>query len=84
MPLIGAVADTQSFQQQYADLAHGRAYRHYDTPDYRGLYVTLAHGSRGLLSTLLAAELLAASLNQTPQPIENSVRKAVSAQRFMV
>lgn len=47
-----------------------------------GLYVNIGHGSRGLITAMLAAEALASSLENEPAPLPESLMKAVSPQRF--
>ncbi|MCR9212305.1 MAG: FAD-dependent 5-carboxymethylaminomethyl-2-thiouridine(34) oxidoreductase MnmC [Proteobacteria bacterium] len=50
--------------------------------DRPGLYVTTGHGSYGLLSTLMAAELLADMILDRPYCLPNSVTKILSPERF--
>lgn len=47
-----------------------------------GLFVSLAHGTRGLLTTGLAAECLAAAVTATLPPVPLSLVSAASPQRF--
>ncbi len=51
-------------------------------PDRPGLYVTTGHGSYGLLSTLMAAELLVDMILDRPYCLPESVTKILSPQRF--
>jgi len=48
----------------------------------RELFVSLGHGSRGGVSALLSAEILAAEICGEPLPVERSVLSAVDAQRI--
>ncbi|MFO1242585.1 MAG: FAD-dependent 5-carboxymethylaminomethyl-2-thiouridine(34) oxidoreductase MnmC [Rickettsiales bacterium] len=48
-----------------------------------GLYLSLAHGSRGLLSAPLAAELIAAGIFGEPLPCDADVTAALHPLRFM-
>ncbi|MEO1767181.1 bifunctional tRNA (5-methylaminomethyl-2-thiouridine)(34)-methyltransferase MnmD/FAD-dependent 5-carboxymethylaminomethyl-2-thiouridine(34) oxidoreductase MnmC [Thiobacter aerophilum] len=47
-----------------------------------GLFVSLAHGTRGLLTTGLAAECIAARLTGTLPPLPSTLVAAVTPQRF--
>lgn len=52
------------------------------SPDFAGLYVNTGHGSRGLVTSMLAAEALAAELENEPAPLPEKLMKALSPQRF--
>ncbi|EIJ44239.1 tRNA U-34 5-methylaminomethyl-2-thiouridine biosynthesis protein MnmC, C-terminal domain [Beggiatoa alba B18LD] len=85
LPLIGALPDYAQFMKDYADLQHGRPSEQYAPPHYhQGLYVNLAHGSRGLLSAPFGAELLASLINHEPLPLPQQVLSALTPQRFWV
>ncbi len=47
-----------------------------------GLHVNTGHGSRGLITAMLAAEVLASQLEAEPVPVPASLAKAISPQRF--
>ncbi len=47
-----------------------------------GLYVSLAHGSRGVISCPLAARIIAADLLEQPAPLSSATSFAVSPKRF--
>ena len=49
-----------------------------------GLAVTIAHGSRGLCSAPLCADLVAAELSGEPLPVSARVARALSPSRFLV
>jgi tRNA 5-methylaminomethyl-2-thiouridine biosynthesis bifunctional protein len=49
-----------------------------------GLFVNTAHGSRGLTSTPLAAELLASQLCGEPLPLTPRLHRALSPARFII
>lgn len=48
----------------------------------QGLYVSTAHGSRGLLSAPLGAEILAAEIEGRPLPLARHLRKALHCARL--
>lgn len=51
-------------------------------PDFTHLYINTGHGSRGLITSMLAAEVLAAELENEPAPLPEKLMKALSPQRF--
>lgn len=85
LPLAGAAPRQQQFLDDYATL---RKNAHSDiiTPGsyYPGLYLNLGHGSRGLSSTPLCAELLAALICQEPRPLPRKLWEALSPGRFLI
>ena len=85
LPMVGPVPDLAAFVRDYADLRKN-ARRYIDaTPSYLpGLYLSTAHGSRGLTSTPLAAELLAAQISDQPWPLDSQLCRALSPVRFIV
>lgn len=85
LPLIGPVADTEAFQQDYAVLAKD-ASKQPDVPTrwYSSLYINAGHGSRGMVSCPLSGELIAAWLDNEPLPLPRDVVEAVHPNRFML
>ncbi len=84
-PVVGAVCDSQSFKQRFANLQKSKKWRFYATaPFLHGLYVNLGHGSRGLSSAPLCAELIAAQLNNEPWPMCKRHAHMLSPNRFLV
>jgi tRNA 5-methylaminomethyl-2-thiouridine biosynthesis bifunctional protein len=49
-----------------------------------GLWMSIAHGSRGITGTPLCADLLAAQILSTPAPIDQEMIDALSPARFML
>jgi tRNA 5-methylaminomethyl-2-thiouridine biosynthesis bifunctional protein len=68
----------------------GRAALRCASPDYlplvgkvgEGMYVSTAHGSRGLITAPLAGEVLAAQLEDEPAPLPDVLMQALSPARF--
>jgi len=68
----------------------GRAALRCVSPDYlpligrieAGLYVSTAHGSRGLITAPLAGEVLASALEDEPAPLPADLMEAVAPRRF--
>ncbi|MFO7603276.1 MAG: FAD-dependent 5-carboxymethylaminomethyl-2-thiouridine(34) oxidoreductase MnmC, partial [Gammaproteobacteria bacterium] len=85
LPLIGAVPDPEFYKRHYGDLRHGRPAHGYPPAAYRpGLYLNSGHGSRGLTSCPLAAEMLASMIHATPLPVAEELRLATHPARFRV
>lgn len=85
LPLVGPVAREAEFIETYAPLRQD-ATAHIDAapPLYRGLYASLAQGSKGLISAPLAAELLVSYICHDPMPLEQPLIKALHPARFLV
>ncbi len=83
LPLVGGLPIYEGFCEDYAALKHGKTIA--QAPRYyQGLYVSLGHGSKGFCFAPLAAEVLAAQLNNEPMPIAQSVLNALHPARFWV
>lgn len=84
-PIVGALPDTDFFEQAYADIQHGNTNKQYPLAKHmEGLYVSLAHGSRGFTSCLLSAEIIAAQIAGEPMPVSKKVVDYLSPSRFIV
>ena len=85
LPIIGPVPDFDFYQHQYHDLRHGKPARHYPPAQYQpNLYITTGHGSRGLVSCPMAAEMIAATLNHEPALTPNTLTAATHPARFTI
>ena len=83
LPLVGPVAQHDTFMQTYADLRKdARLPLQQPCPWHQGLYVNTAHGSRGLISAPLAAELLAAWICHEPLPLPLDIAQQCQPNRF--
>ena len=85
LPIIGPLADAPAFAEAYAALGKD-ARRVPDTPCpwLDGLYVNTAHGSRGMITTPLSGELLAAWLDGEPLPVPRAIAEACHPSRFLL
>lgn len=85
LPIVGAVADAPAMRARFAVLARNARSR-VDTPGawLPGLYVNIGHGSRGLTSTPLCAEHLAALITGEPRPLPRTLAQALSPARFIL
>ncbi len=83
LPMAGAVADVAVLRERFGALAsNARKVIAAEPAWLPGLYVNIGHGSRGLTSTPLCAELLAALLCGEPRPIPRDLQQALSPARF--
>lgn len=85
LPIVGAVSDASLFQEAFRGLlADPHRFVANESPVYPGLYMLAGFGSRGLLSIPLAAEALAALINNEPSPVEESLLKSMAPSRFLL
>ncbi|GAC1039390.1 bifunctional tRNA (5-methylaminomethyl-2-thiouridine)(34)-methyltransferase MnmD/FAD-dependent 5-carboxymethylaminomethyl-2-thiouridine(34) oxidoreductase MnmC [Pseudomonas sp. No.117] len=83
LPLVGPVVDEELLAERYRVLSQdARQVPDLPAPWRPGLYLNLAHGSRGLVTTPLAAELLASWLEDEPLPVARRVAEACHPNRF--
>jgi tRNA 5-methylaminomethyl-2-thiouridine biosynthesis bifunctional protein len=83
--VIGPVPAEAAFRQAFARLAHGPLADAWpDAPAVPGLFVTIAHGSRGTATAFLAAELIADMVSGSPRCVGDTLLAAVLPQRFLV
>lgn len=85
LPAVGPVPEYTAFVESFADLrrnakqtiTHHGAY-------LPGLYLSTAHGSRGLSSAPLTAELLASMICTEPGPLSRELSRALAPARFII
>tara|TARA_B110000503_G_scaffold39815_1_gene65392 strand:- start:221 stop:2236 length:2016 start_codon:yes stop_codon:yes gene_type:complete len=85
LPVVGAAPDFDGFVRDYGALRHNaRQSLQHRGPCLPGLYINAAHGSRGLASTPIAAELLASMICDEPLPLSRTLCRALSPARFII
>lgn len=85
LPLLGPLADADSWRNTYSQLSQNARWQTTESsPRHPQLYVNLAHGSRGLISAPLAGELLAAYICNEPLPLPKAVADACHPERFLL
>lgn len=85
LPILGPVPDFDFYRRAYADLRHGRPAHRYPAARYRpNLFVSTAHGSRGLITAPFAAAWIAACLETEPLPFETRILEAVHPARYLI
>jgi tRNA 5-methylaminomethyl-2-thiouridine biosynthesis bifunctional protein len=84
-PVAGPVVEHAAFAEAFERLAHGPlAARWPAAPVLPGLFATLAHGSRGTCTAMLAGELIADMVSGSPRCVGNTLLPAMLPQRFLV
>lgn len=85
LPLVGPAPVPEEFNQRYEALRKDARSVIPQTGSYHpGLYLNTAHGSRGLTSTPLAAELLASLLCGEFAPVSEAQQRALAPARFLI
>ncbi|MCB2081187.1 MAG: FAD-dependent oxidoreductase, partial [Rickettsiales bacterium] len=83
LPLVGPVANQVQLETHFSKLHQGTPGRvKPETLFLPGLYCSLAHASRGLLSTVLSGEYLAAMIAGEAMPVETDITEALHPARF--
>ncbi|MEQ3697663.1 MAG: bifunctional tRNA (5-methylaminomethyl-2-thiouridine)(34)-methyltransferase MnmD/FAD-dependent 5-carboxymethylaminomethyl-2-thiouridine(34) oxidoreductase MnmC [Pseudomonadales bacterium] len=85
MPIAGPVPQYRKMVETFAPLRKNRRmdirnYGHY----YPGLWLNIAHGSKGLNSTPLIAEMVSAMVCGAPAPLSQRLQRAVHPARFLM
>lgn len=81
LPLVGPVPDPEAIRALRA--AGARRDDRAPLPSLDGLWLATAFGGRGLLWSVLAAELLAARLAGEPAPLEADLARRLEPDRFL-
>jgi tRNA 5-methylaminomethyl-2-thiouridine biosynthesis bifunctional protein len=81
LPVVGGIPDFLFYKTAYSDLCHGKPLNSYPlAQNIEGLYVSVAHGSRGLVSAPYGALLLANLMEDRFQYSQTAVHPA----RFLI
>ncbi len=85
VPIIGKAPDIQEQINRFSKLRND-AKAKFDVPGayHEGLFVNIAHGSKGLSSCPLAAEFIASQICNEPSPVSADVVNAISPSRFII
>ncbi|AJI54126.1 tRNA U-34 5-methylaminomethyl-2-thiouridine biosynthesis protein MnmC [Francisella philomiragia] len=84
LPLVGRLADYDSFEQVfYKPLSKGYPKSKMPKIEYQqGLYVSSGFGSKGLCSSLLAAQIITAYITNQNQKYSDKLLEALAIERF--
>ena len=85
LPVVGAAPDVTAFLRDFGPLRKNARQLITSNGSYLpGLFLTTAHGSRGLTSTPPAAELLASTICGEPPPFSRELCRALAPARFII
>lgn len=85
MPIVGAVVEPEYFKTDYDYLSKDARKNVESIPKlYKGLYVLTGLGSHGLTYAPMASEIINAEINNTPYPLSDTLRQALSPSRFLL
>lgn len=85
LPMAGAVPDYEAFLLDYAGLRKNARHTIDCHGSYvKGLFVSTAHGSRGLTYAPLAAQLVASQACGEVPPVSRPLARALSPARFII
>ncbi|RDE22451.1 bifunctional tRNA (5-methylaminomethyl-2-thiouridine)(34)-methyltransferase MnmD/FAD-dependent 5-carboxymethylaminomethyl-2-thiouridine(34) oxidoreductase MnmC [Motiliproteus coralliicola] len=85
LPIVGAVPDRAAYLHNYRQLSRD-AKAEIDTPPVHlpGLFVNLAHGSKGMITAPLAGSLLADLILNQPLGLERELLETLNPARFLI
>lgn len=81
LPLAGQLMDQALLVERF-EMGSRSGAEH--LPWYPGLYINAGHGSKGLLTAPLCAEIIAAQLCGEPAPVDAGLLKALNPNRFLL
>ncbi len=85
LPMVGAVPRSQEFVHGFSELVrNAKRIPARTAPQYPGLWLNIGHGSRGLASAPLCAELLVQQMMGAPLPTSLDVAEALWPGRFLL
>ena len=85
LPMVGPVLNDAEFKEDFASLRRNATrYPQHPAPMMKGVYLNIGHGSRGLSSGPLCAELLAAYICGENFPIAMEHAEALHPGRFLI
>lgn len=85
LPLIGPVVDSKTFVECFKQITrNAKKVPAITMPWMPNVWLNIGHGSRGLASAPLCAEILAAQISGDAPPVSNTVKDALSPSRFLV
>ena len=84
-PIAGPVCDASEFILDFAELGKSKKWCFHKSAKFlEGLYVNIGHGSRGLSSAPICAELVASQISSEPNPLPKDLSNLVNPNRFLV
>jgi tRNA 5-methylaminomethyl-2-thiouridine biosynthesis bifunctional protein len=84
-PIAGPICDELFFMNDFSELKKNRKWKFKQQAKFvSGLYINIAHGSRGLTSAPLCAELITAYITGEPLPMPKAQADMLNPNRFLV
>jgi tRNA 5-methylaminomethyl-2-thiouridine biosynthesis bifunctional protein len=84
-PIAGPICDEKFFISNFSELIKNRKWKFQKQAKFiDGLYINIAHGSRGLTSAPLCAELIVAYITGEPLPMPKAQADMLNPNRFLV
>ena len=86
LPITGVAPIPDMYRARYAKLADDKNWKfpNDEPPLHHGLFVNIGHGSKGLITAPLCAELLASLACNEPLPVPNDIFHALHPARFII
>ncbi len=85
LPLIGPVPNLKFYQQNYNDLQHGKPAYYYPKAEYLpNIFLSLGHGSRGFITTPMAAEFISTCSTNSITALSNTLLSTTHNSRFFI
>lgn len=86
LPIAGPVPNYDAFIHDYAKLRVDSKWKFQNVPPahFKGLFINIGHGSKGLISGPICGEILVASITGEPIPVEKPILDAVNPARFVI
>ncbi len=85
-PIIGAVGNVEFYKKEYKALPWKKHKPHLfkNASYFPNLFISTAHGSRGLVSSILGANMITSMLEGLPLPIEDNLYNNLHPERFTI
>lgn len=85
LPMVGAVANREAFIESFRPMVkNAKQVPAVTAPQLPGLWLNIGHGSRGLASAPLCAQLLAAQICAAALPLSSDIQEALWPGRFLL
>lgn len=84
LPMVGEVPDIDSYIKEYSGLSHGKTMNYGFAKSLPSLYVNVAHGSKGLVTTPISAQIILEKIRSRPLPVTSDIASALHPARFLI
>jgi len=85
LPMVGLIADENTVIERFGKLSKDANYKFQQAMPYlQGLYINAGHGSKGLISAPLSAEILASRMANQALPVAQCVAWGLDPNRFLI